>query len=175
MKKVIAPFKNKIWLASPTMHGEELQYMQEAYSTNWMSTVGANINEVERITAEMTGASHAVALASGTAALHLAMKLAGVKQGDKVFCSDVTFAATVNPVLYEKAQPIFIDSEYETWNMDPVLLEEAIKDRIAKTGRKPKAIVLVYLYGIAHELCQSCSNPLMFYGKCSILLWFRRQ
>ena len=143
MQKEIAPFKNKIWLASPTMHGEELQYMQEAYTTNWMSTVGANINEVERITAEMTGANYAVALASGTAALHMAMKLAGVKQGDKVFCSDVTFAATVNPVLYEKAVPVFIDTEYNTWNMDPAALEKAFA-----LYPEVKVIVLVHLYGV---------------------------
>ena len=101
MKKEFVPFKNKVWLSSPTMHnGEEMKYVEEAYNTNWMSTVGENINEVERITCEKVGCKYAVGLASGTAAIHLAIKLAGVKPGDKVFCSDMTFSATVNPVLY---------------------------------------------------------------------------
>lgn len=143
MRIEIKPFKNKIWLSSPTMHGEELKYMEEAYTTNWMSTVGENINEVERITAEMTGANYAVALSSGTAALHMAMKLAGVQQGDKVFCSDLTFAATVNPVLYEKAEPVFIDTEYDTWNMDPAALEKAFA-----LYPEVKVIVVVHLYGV---------------------------
>ena len=118
-------FENKVWLASPTMHGEELKYMTEAYETNWMSTVGENINEVEKITCEQTGCGYAVALSAGTAALHMAVKLAGVKPGDKVFCSDMTFDATVNPVVYEGGVPVFIDTEYDTWNMDPVALEKA--------------------------------------------------
>ena len=128
-------FKKKIWLSSPTMHGDELKYMTEAYDTNWMSTVGENINEIEHIFSDMLSQQHAVALASGTAALHLAVKLAGVRPGERVFCSDLTFSATVNPIVYEGGIPIFIDTEYDTWNMDPVLLEEAIKDRIAKTGK----------------------------------------
>ena len=101
--------------------------MREAYETNWMSTVGANINEVEKQMAEIIGCKYAVALSAGTAALHLAMKVAGVKQGDKVFCSDMTFDATVNPVVYEGGIPIFIDTEYDTWNMDPVALEKAFE------------------------------------------------
>ena len=132
----------KIWLASPTMHGEELKYMQEAYETNWMSTVGANINEVERIACEKVGCKYAVALSSGTAALHMAMKLAGVKPGDKVFCSDMTFAATVNPVVYEKAIPVFIDTETDTWNMDPVALDKAFE-----LYPEVKVVVIVHLYG----------------------------
>ena len=132
----------KIWLASPTMHGEELQYMKEAYDTNWMSTIGANINEVERIACEKVGCKYAVALSSGTAALHLAMKLAGVQEGGKVFCSDVTFAATVNPVVYEKAIPVFIDTERDTWNMDPVALEKAFE-----LYPEVKVVVMVHLYG----------------------------
>lgn len=95
--KEFTAFQNKVWLSSPTMHGDEMKYMTEAFETNWMSTVGNNINEVERIAAEKIGRKYAVALSSGTAALHLAMKLAGIKQGDKVFCSDMTFDATVNP------------------------------------------------------------------------------
>jgi dTDP-4-amino-4,6-dideoxygalactose transaminase len=136
------PFKQKVWLSSPTMHGEELTYMQEAYTTNWMSTIGANINEVEKQAICKTGAKHAVALASGTAALHLAMKLAGIKAGDKVFCTDVTFSATVNPILYEGATPIFIDTEYDTWNMDPQALEKAFE-----IHPEVKHIVVVHLYG----------------------------
>ncbi|MBR5242209.1 MAG: DegT/DnrJ/EryC1/StrS family aminotransferase, partial [Clostridia bacterium] len=102
----LKPFDKKVWLATPTMHGDELVYVTEAYNTNWMSTVGKNINEVERLTCEKVGCKYAVALSSGTAALHLAVKLAGVKPGDKVFCSDMTFAATVNPVVYEKGVPV---------------------------------------------------------------------
>lgn len=94
-------FENKVWLSSPTMHGDELKYVTEAYETNWMSTVGKNINEVERMISEKVGCKYAVALSTGTAALHLAMKLANIKQGDYVFCSDMTFAATVNPVTYK--------------------------------------------------------------------------
>lgn len=112
LKKEIKPLKTKIWLSSPTMHGEEMKYVQEAYDTNWMSTVGANINEVEKLSAEACGKEFAVALASGTAALHMAVIAAGIGQGTPVFCTDMTFAATANPLLYEKAIPIFIDSEY---------------------------------------------------------------
>ena len=134
--------ESKLWLSSPTMHGDELRYMQEAYETNWMSTVGANINEAERLACEKTGSRYAVGLASGTAALHMAVKLAGVKPGDKVFCSDMTFAATVNPVVYEKAVPVFIDTEPDTWNMDPVALEKAFA-----VYPEVKVVILVHLYG----------------------------
>lgn len=138
----LKPFNHKIYLATPTMHGEELQYMSEAYLTNWMSTVGQNINIVERDVAKMIGRSYAVALSAGTAALHLCMKLAGMKPGDKVFCSDVTFAATVNPVVYEGAVPIFIDTERETWNMDPLALEKAFE-----LHPGTKFVVMANLYG----------------------------
>ena len=138
----LKPFEKKIWLSSPTMHGEEIRYVQEAYETNWMSTVGENINVIEQVVAEKVGCKYAVALSCGTAALHLAVKLAGVKQGDTVFCSDVTFAATVNPVVYEKAIPVFIDTERETWNMDPVALEKAFA-----LYPQIKVVVLVHLYG----------------------------
>ena len=120
---MIKPFGKKVWLSSPTMHGDEIKYVQEAYETNWMSTVGKNIDEVERIAREKIGCNYAVALATGTASLHLAVKLAGVKPGDKVFCSDMTFCATLNPVVYEGGVPVFIDTEYDTWNMDPVALK----------------------------------------------------
>lgn len=136
------PFEKKIWLSSPTMHGDEMKYIQEAYETNWMSTVGKNINEVEKITCEKIGCKYAVALSAGTAALHLAVKAAGIKPGDKVFCSDMTFDATVNPVVYEGGIPVFIDSEYETWNMDPKALEKAFE-----MYPEVKVVVIVHLYG----------------------------
>ena len=120
-------FEKKVWLATPTMHGEELKWMTDAFNKNWMSTVGENINEVERIVAEKIGCKYAVGLATGTASLHLAMKLAGIKRGDTVFCSDMTFSATVNPVVYEGGEPVFIDTERDTWNMDPVALEKAFE------------------------------------------------
>ncbi len=133
---------DKIWLSSPTMHGDELKYMKEAYDTNWMSTVGANINDVEKQICEKVGCKYAVALSAGTASLHLAMKLAGVKSGDKVFCSDMTFDATVNPVVYEGGVPVFIDTEYDTWNMDPVALEKAFE-----IYPEVKVVVIAHLYG----------------------------
>ena len=152
--KGIEPFSSKVWLSSPTMHGDEQKWVDEAIRTNWVSTVGPNINEVERMTAEKVGRKHAVALSSGTAALHLAIKLCGEKlygqpkvshgtlEGKKVFCSDMTFAATVNPVAYEGGEAIFIDTEYDTWNMDPVALEKAFE-----IYPDVKLIVIVHLYG----------------------------
>lgn len=137
-----SPFKEKIWLSTPTMHGPELDFVTEAYKTNWMSTVGANINEVERLTCEKVGCKHAVALATGTSALHMAVKLAGVKPHEKVFCTDMTFDATVNPVVYEGGVPVFIDTEYGTWNMDPVALEKAFE-----AYPEVKVVVLAHLYG----------------------------
>ncbi len=129
------------------MHGEELEYVKEAYETNWMSTVGANINESERIVCEKVGCNYAVALSCGTAALHMAVKLAGVKQGDKVFCSDMTFDATVNPIVYEGGVPVFIDTEYDTWNMDPVALEKAFE-----LYPEVKVVVVVHLYGVPAKM-----------------------
>ncbi len=137
--KQFSPFENKMWLATPTMHGEELKFMTEAYETNWMSTVGANINEVEKIAAEKAEKRYAVGLACCTAALHLAVKHAGETLygkpsvgrgslvGKRVFCSDMTFAATLNPVVYEGGVPVFIDTEASSWNMDPVALERAFE------------------------------------------------
>ena len=152
--KIYEKFDKRVWLSSPTMHGKELEYMSEAYNTNWMSTVGKNIDEVEKQVSEYIGVKHAVALSSGTAALHLAMKLAGLKvygmpkpgvgalQGRKVFCSDMTFAATVNPVVYEGGEPVFIDTEYDTWNMDPKALEKAFE-----IYPDVKIVVMAHLYG----------------------------
>lgn len=148
------PFDSKVWLSSPTMHGEELKYMVEAFETNWMSTVGVNINEVERMAVEKVGCKYAVALSSGTASLHLAMKLAGERlygqtdlgkgalAGHRVFCSDMTFDATVNPVVYEGGIPMFIDTEYDSWNMDPAALEKAFE-----IYPEVKLIVTAHLYG----------------------------
>ncbi len=140
---MLKPFEKKIWLSSPTMHdGDEMKFVKEAYDTNWMSTVGANINEIENMICNKVGCKYAVALSSGTSALHLAMKLANVKVGDKVFCSDMTFAATVNPVVYEGAIPVFIDTEYDTWNMDPKALEKAFE-----IYPDVKVVVVAHLYG----------------------------
>ncbi len=155
-ENVMKPFEKKIYLSSPTMHGEELEYVKQAYETNWMSTVGANINEIEKYTCEKVGCKYAVALTCGTAALHLAVKLAGVKEGDNVFCTDMTFGASVNPILYEKANPIFIDTEYDTWNMDPVALEKAFE-----LYPDVKAVILVDLYGTPakmDEICEICNR-----------------
>lgn len=135
-------FKNKVWLSSPTMHGDEVKYIQEAYETNWMSTIGANINEIEKMVCDKVGCNYAVALSSGTATLHLAMKLANIKTGDKVFCTDMTFGATVNPIVYEGGIPVFVDTEYDTWNMDPKALEKAFL-----LYPEVKVVVLVHLYG----------------------------
>lgn len=141
------PFEKKIWLASPTMHGEEQEYVKEAFDTNWVSTVGANLEHLEKSVRDYVGCKASVALSAGTAALHLAVKLAGVKPGDKVFCTDMTFDATVNPVTYEGGEQIFIDSEYDTWNMDPKALERAFQ-------KYPdvKVVVLAHLYGTPSKM-----------------------
>lgn len=174
--KDIKPFTNRRWLSSPTMHGEELEYIKEAYETNWMSTVGENIDRLENTASEYTGVKHAVALSCGTAALHLAIKLAaerlygsstgisvpdglgkgGSLYGKRVFCSDLTFDATVNPVVYEGGEPVFIDSSPEDWNMDPQALELAFE-------RYPdvKLVILVHLYGVpaqADEIRKICDR-----------------
>lgn len=141
------PFEKKVWLSSPTMHGEELKYMQEAYDTNWMSTVGENIDRVEALLADRIGCGYGVALSSGTAALHMAVKLAGVKPGDDVFCSDVTFSATVNPVSYEGGRQIFIDTEPDTMNMSPEALEEAFR-----LYPHVKVVIVADLYGTPAKL-----------------------
>lgn len=152
----LRPFEKKVWLSSPTMHGEELKYITEAYETNWMSTVGENINEAENLICKKVGCQYSVALSAGTAALHMAVKLAGVKRGEHVFCSDMTFDATVNPIVYEGGIPVFIDTEYETWNMDPVALEKAFE-----LYPDVKTVVLVHLYGTPgkiDEIREICSQ-----------------
>ena len=140
---------NRIYLCLAHMSGNEMKYIQEAFDTNWVVPLGPNVNEFEKDLEEFAGeGKHVVALSAGTAAIHLSLVLLGVKSGDEVLCQSFTFAASANPITYLGATPVFVDSEERTWNMDPNLLEEAIKDRIAKTGRKPKAIMLVYLYGM---------------------------
>lgn len=152
--KGIEPFKSKVWLSSPTMHGDEQRWVDEAIQTNWVSTVGANINEIEKQMAEYLGCKYAVALSCGTAALHLATKLAGEKlygqarpnhgtlEGKKVFCSDCTFDASINPVGYEDGEAVFIDTEYDTWNMSPRALEKAFE-----LYPDVKLVVVAHLYG----------------------------
>src|SRR5450759_2698524 len=131
---------SKIWLSSPHMGGNEMKYVQEAYDTNWVAPLGPNVNNFEKELADSLGIAGVAALSSGTAAIHLALIILGIKCGDEVICSSFTFSASANPIMYQGATPIFIDSEPESWNMDPKLLETAIKDRIKK-GRKPKAII----------------------------------
>ena len=154
-------FENKVWLSSPTMYPDSMRYVMEAYETNWMSTVGANINEVERIAAEVSGTKYAVALSCGTSALHLCMKLAGerlygkppvgvgVLAGRRVCCTDVTFNATLNPVVYEGGTPVFIDTEYDSWGMDPVALEKAFE-----MYSDIKLVVYAELYGFPGNIKQ---------------------
>ena len=157
----IEPFKTKIWLSSPTMHGEEQRYVNDAIQTNWVSTVGENINVVERQFAEYIGCKYAVALSCGTAALHLATKLAsealygqaqpnrGTLQGHRVFCSDVTFDASINPVAYEDGEAIFIDTEYDTWNMSPDALEKAFE-----LYPEVRLVVVAHLYGTPGKMAE---------------------
>ena len=141
----------KIWLSSPHMGGEEFEFVKEAFDTNWIAPLGPNVNGFEHDIEEFTRAKYAAALSSGTAALHLALIMLGVSPGDEVICQSFTFSATANPIVYLGAIPIFIDSEPETWNMCPDLLEAAIKDRIGK-GKKPKAIIPVHLYGMPAKM-----------------------
>ena len=141
-------FRDKVWLSSPTMHGEEQTFIKEAFDTNWVAPLGKNVDEFEKEMATYVGVQHAAALTAGTAALHLAIKLAGVKPGDLVICSDLTFAATVNPVSYEGGVQVFIDSERESWNMNPELLEKAL----LKHEDNVKAVVVANLYGVPAKL-----------------------
>ena len=141
----------KIWLSSPHMGGEEQKYVQEAFNTNWVAPLGPNVNEFEKSLEDyLQNGVHVAALSAGTAAIHLGLILLGVGRDDEVICQSMTFSASANPILYQGATPVFVDSEAETWNMCPIALEEAIKDRIAK-GKKPKAIVAVHLYGMPYK------------------------
>lgn len=152
----------RIYLSSPTMHGEEQEFIREAFDTNWVAPLGPNVNAFEKELAEYVGIPHASALSSGTAAIHLALKILGVKEGDIVFVPTLTFSATCNPVVYEKATPVFIDSEWDTWNMDPRALERAFEKY-----PNPKAVIVVHLYGTPAkldeimELCKAHNVPLI--------------
>lgn len=140
---------NKILLCLAHMSGQEMKYIQEAFDTNWVVPLGPNVNAFEKDLEDLCAqGKHVVALSAGTAAIHLALVNLGVGRDDEVICQSMTFSASANPIVYQGATPVFVDSERDSWNMDPNLLEEAIKDRIAKTGRKPKAIIPVYLYGM---------------------------
>ena len=187
----LKPLEKRLYLASPTMHGSELEYMRMAYETNWMSTVGENINAIEASFAHLVGVGRAVALSSGTAALHLAVRLAGERlygrpeaghgslEGRKVFATDMTFAATVNPIAYEGGEAVFIDSEYDTWNMDPEALERAFS-----MYPEVRLVVAAHLYGTParideiKEICvrhgalliEDAAESLGAYGKADGLL-----
>ncbi|MGD0340100.1 MAG: aminotransferase class I/II-fold pyridoxal phosphate-dependent enzyme, partial [Bacteroidales bacterium] len=142
---------SKIWLSSPHMSGNEMKYIQEAFDTNWIAPLGPNVNAFEKELAAYLQIKHVAALSSGSAAIHLALIILGVKAGDEVLASSFTFSATVNPIIYQGAIPILVDSEPDTWNMSPELLEMAIKDRLEK-GHKPKAIIIVHLYGMPAKM-----------------------
>jgi dTDP-4-amino-4,6-dideoxygalactose transaminase len=156
---------DRIYLSSPHMsdEGYEMQYIKEAFDTNWIAPLGPNVNEFEKELAAKVGVRSAAALSSGTAAIHMALKAAGVGEGDIVFCQSLTFSATANPIIYQNAIPVFIDSDYETWNMDPNALEEAFK----KYGDRVKAVLVVHLYGLSADLdkimdiCQKYNVPLI--------------
>lgn len=144
--------KPKIWLSSPHMGGTEMQYIQKAFDTNWIAPLGDNLNQFEkRLKQELGGTKEVACVSSGTAAIHLALILAGVTQGDEVICQSFTFSASANPIVYQGATPVFVDSENDTWNMCPELLEASIKDRIV-SGKKPRAIIVVHLYGMPAKI-----------------------
>lgn len=140
----------KIFLASPHMsdEGYEQKYVKEAFDTNWIAPLGTNVNEFEKELATKVGVGYAAALSAGTAAIHMALKAVGIEEGDIVFCQDLTFSATVNPIIYQKAVPVFIDSDFETWNMSPKALEQAFE----KYGDKVKAVLVVHLYGLSADI-----------------------
>lgn len=154
----------KIWLSSPHMsdEGYELQYIHEAFDTNWIAPLGPNVNEFEKELAQKVGINHAAALTTGTAAIHMALKALDIKEGDIVFCQSLTFSATANPIIYQKATPVFIDSDFETWNMDPNMLEKAFEKY-----PNPKAVIIVHLYGLSAnldrivEICKKHNVPLI--------------
>lgn len=162
-------FEEKVWLSCPTMHGEEQEFIQEAFDTNWVAPLGKNVNEFEKELAAYVGVKDAAAMVSGTSALHMAVKLAGVKAGSVVLCSDLTFSATVNPVSYEGGIQVFIDSEKDTWNMDPAALERAFElyDGRDAAHPKPTAVLLAHLYGTPAKLdeilalCEKYGVPLI--------------
>ncbi len=145
---------NRIYLSSPHMSGDELDYIHDAFDKNWIAPLGANVDGFEEDLQIVTGRNHAAVVTSGTAAIHLGLILCGVEPGDEVICQSMTFAASANPIRYQRAVPVFVDSEPSTWNMDPELMEQAILDRIEKKQRKPKAIIVVHLYGMPAKMDQ---------------------
>jgi len=157
----------RIWLSSPHMGGREQEFVQSAFDTNWVAPLGPNVDGFESDLQDYSGVSHASVLTSGTAAIHLALIILGIKQGDEVLVSTFTFSGSVNPIIYQGAVPIMVDSEPSTWNMSPDYLEEAILDRIAKTGRAPRALILVHLYGMPAnldeiiEICRKYQVPII--------------
>jgi dTDP-4-amino-4,6-dideoxygalactose transaminase len=157
----------KIWLSSPHMGTLEQQYVEEAFATNWIAPLGPHVDGFEQDLASYTGMPHAAALSSGTSALHLALILLGVERGDEVLCQSMTFSASANPIVYQGATPVYVDSEAETWNLNPEMLEEAIRDRLAKVGRVPAAVIGVHLYGMPaqweriRQVCQRHGIPLI--------------
>ena len=158
LKKIVGMDK-KIWLSLAHMGGHEQDFIKEAFDTNWVVPLGPNVNEFESALAGFVGENRrAVALSAGTAAIHLGLIQLGVGAGDEVICQSFTFAASANPVVYCGGVPVFVDSEEDTWNMDPVLLETALLDRKAKTGKFPKAIVPVHLYGMPAKMDEICAT-----------------
>lgn len=168
MRNKVNVMKKRIYLSSPHMseEGYEMQYIQQAFESNWIAPLGKNVTEFEKEFSAIIGSKSAAALSSGTAAIHMALKAAGVGEGDVVFCQSLTFSATANPIIYQKAIPVFIDSDYLTWNMDPKLLVKAFEEYIRK-GIKPKAVIVVNLYGIPADLetiqavCRKFDTPLI--------------
>ncbi len=163
--------KKRIYLASPTIHGDEQRYVADAFEDNWVAPLGPNVNHFETEIAAYTGCGHAAALSSGTAAIHLGLKLLGVGQGDVVFVSSLTFSASCNPICYEKATPVFIDSEPDTWNMSPEALEKAFAQY-----PNPKAVVVVHLYGTPAKMdaiMQICEKHHVPYWKMRRNRWVR--
>ena len=145
--------KSKIWLSSPHMGGQELSYINQAFESNWIAPLGPNVDGFEQDLREFLGNRvHVAALSSGTAAIHLALVILGVKHGDEVICQSMTFSASANPIVYLGAKPVFVDSEEETWNISPEYLETSIEDRLEKTGKLPKAIIVVHLYGMPAQM-----------------------
>lgn len=162
----MAADQKRIYLSPPHMSGKEQTYIQEAFATNWIAPLGPHVNAFEQELAAHVGVNGAAALSSGTAAIHLALRLLDVRQGDTVFCSSLTFVASANPIVYMGAEPVFIDSEPETWNMSPQALERALLDA-AKEDRLPKAVIVVHLYGQSakmdeiHDLCSRYGVPII--------------
>ena len=158
--------KKRIFLASPHMGGMEKEFVQEAFDTNWIAPLGPNVNNFEKEIADYTGSKSAAALVSGTSAIHMALKALGIKDSDRVFCSSLTFAASCNPIIYEKGEPVFIDSEPESWNMSPIALEKAFIE-CEKEGKLPKAVIVVHLYGQSadmdkiKEICNEYNVPII--------------